>query len=273
MERSRIGFIGLGDIGLPMARRLFQQGLTVVSSANRRREPFDEHKPLDLIECNSVREVAEQVEVLLTIVIDEKQTDAVLHGNHGAFADLAADSIVLVMSTLSPGYCQGLAEEAGKIGIHVLDCPITGGVIAAANGTLGLLAGGEISALDRCRGALAPLGTIYHCGAVGKGQIAKLANNAVAFANCAALDEARSMAKAHGMDLPKLMQIISHGTGQSFMTDKWDFIVDNWSHLRPLGQKDVNLFIDAARTKGLTSKVIETMNSSSWTIQSDNRAT
>jgi len=59
----------------------------------------------------------------------------VLHGNNGAFAGLAADSIVLGMSTLSPGYCQGLAEEAGKIGIHVLDCPITGGVIAAANGT------------------------------------------------------------------------------------------------------------------------------------------
>ena len=81
-----------------------------------------------------------------------------------------------------------------------------------------------------------------------------------------------AVAAAYGMDMPTLMQIISHGTGQSFNSKNWDFIASHWSHLRPLGQKDVNLFIDAAKSKGMTSKVIETMNRDSWRISSDERA-
>ena len=272
MKRDHVGFIGLGDVGLPMARRLLQRGFAVVSCVNRRREPFDILKPEGLIEAPNARAVAAQVPILITIVVDDKQTDAVLRGENGAFGGLATDSIVLVMSTLSPAYCQGLAEAALNKGIHVLDCPITGGNIGAANGTLGLLAGGEGAILDRCRDVLAPLGTVYHCGGVGMGQVAKLANNAASFANLAVLEEVRRMAVAYGMDMPTLMQIISHGTGQSFNSKNWDFIASHWSHLRPLGQKDVNLFIDAAKSKGMTSKVIETMNRDSWSISSDERA-
>jgi 3-hydroxyisobutyrate dehydrogenase-like beta-hydroxyacid dehydrogenase len=145
------------------------------------------------------------------------------------------------MSTLSPAYCRDLAAGAATRGVTVLDCPVTGGNIAAAKGTLGLLVGGDDAALIRCRDTFAPLGKIYQCGSIGRGQIAKLANNAIAYTSAAAVDEARVMARAYGMDLGTLMQVIGHGTGQCFGAAKWDYVATEWSHLRPLGKKDVGL--------------------------------
>ena len=141
-----------------------------------------------------------------------------------------------------------------------------------AKGTLGLLVGGDNAALDRCREAFAPLGKIYHCGSIGMGQIAKLANNAIGFTTAAVVDEARVMARAYGMDLGTLMQVIHHGTGQSFIADKWDYVATEWSHWRPLGKKDVELFVEMAKAMGLDPRVIETMFSQDWRIKSDDRA-
>ena len=80
------------------------------------------------------------------------------------------------------------------------------------------------------------------------------------------------MAQTYGIDMSTLMQVIGHGTGQSFVADKWDYVATEWSHLRPLGRKDVGLFVDVARAKGITSKVIETMFSQDWQLKSDERA-
>jgi len=239
---------------------------------NRRRESIEALKREGLAEKPDPRSVAAEVDILLSIVVDDKQTDAVLRGPRGAFQALRSGSIVALMSTLSPAYCQGLAKEAASCGVTVLDCPVTGGNIAAAKGTLGLLVGGDPAALERCRQAFAPLGKTCHCGSVGMGQIAKLANNAIAFATVSAVDEARVMAHAYGMNLGTLMQILGHGTGQSFITDKWDYVATEWSHVQPLGRKDVSLFMEAAKAKGLTFNVIETMFAGSWRINSDERA-
>src|SRR5262249_20713440 len=149
---------------------------------------------------------------------------------------LRPGSIVAIMSTLSPTYCQGLAAEAASFGVTVLDCPVTGGNIAAAKGTLGLLVGGDKAALNRCRDTFAPLCKIYPSGRIGMCQIVKLTNNVIAYTTAAAVDEARVMANAYGMDLGTLMQVIGHGTGQCFVADKWDYVATEWSHLRPLGK-------------------------------------
>lgn len=134
MASKKIGFIGLGDMGLPMARRLLQHGLTVFSCANRRREPIEVLKLAGLVERSDPRAVAAEVDVLLTIVLDEKQTDTVLRGMQGALQALKSGSILIVMSTLAPSYCQGLVPEASARGIAVLDCPVTGGNIGASEG-------------------------------------------------------------------------------------------------------------------------------------------
>lgn len=268
MASKKIGFIGLGDMGLPMARRLLEHGLTVFSCANRRREPIEVLKLAGLVERPDPRAVAADVDILLTIVLDEKQTDTVLRGKQGALLALKSGSILIVMSTLAPSYCQGLVAEAKARDIAVLDCPVTGGNIGASKGTLGLLVGGDTAALDQCREILAPLGTVYFCGGHGMGQIAKLANNAIAYTSLAAVDEARTMAQTYGMNMEVLMQIIGHGTGQCFVADKWDYVATEWSHLRSLGRRDVSLFVDAAKSKGLAPKVIETRFEGDWAIKS-----
>lgn len=272
MKKERIGVIGLGDMGLPIARRLLQHGFGVVSCANRRREPIEALKIEGLVEKPDPRSVAEEVDILLTIVVDDKQTDTVLRGPVGAFQTLKPGSVVVLLSTLSPTYCQELAADATSRDLAVLDCPVTGGTIAAENGTLGLLVGGDPIALERCRDAFAPVGEVYYCGNVGMGQIAKLANNAILFATIAAVDEARAMAQTYGMNMGTLMQIFGHGSAQSFVADKWDFVATEWSHIRPLGRKDVGLFIEAAKAKDLTSEVIEKMFVADLEIKSDERA-
>ena len=100
------------------------------------------------------------------------------------------------------------------------------------------------------------------------GQIAKLANNAIAYTSLAAVDEARTMAQTYGMNMEVLMQIIGHGTGQCFVADKWDYVATEWSHLRSLGKRDVSLFVDAAKSKGFAPKVIETRFEGDWAIKS-----
>ena len=92
------------------------------------------------------------------------------------------------------------------------------------------------------------------------------------YTSAAAVDEARVMACAYGMDLDTLMQVIGHGTRQCFVADKWDYVATDWSHLRPLGKKDVGHFVEVTKAKGLDLQVIETMFSQDWRIKSDERA-
>ena len=272
MISKRIGVIGLGDMGLPMARRLLHRGFTVVSCAHRRREAIEALAKEGLIEKPDPSSVAGEVELLLSIVVDEKQTDAVLRGPQGALAGLSRGSIVVIMSTVSPNYCLRIAEEAAQRGIAVLDCPITGGNAAAAQGTLGLIVGGSATELERCRDILSIFGTTYHCGDVGMGQVAKLANNAVAFATVAVVDEARTMAAAYGLDLGVLMQILGKGTAQSFIADKWDYVATHWAHLQPLGRKDINLFLQAANARDIATHLVGKVHESDLIINSDKRA-
>jgi 2-hydroxy-3-oxopropionate reductase len=181
MAAQNIGFIGLGDMGFPMARRLLKHGFPVYSCAHRRREAIDSLKSEGLVEKANPFEVAEQADVIISIVLNEAQNDAVLRGETGALGGMKPGSILIVMSTVAPEYCIKLAEEASAHDVTVLDCPVSGGNMGAEKGTLALILGGETDTMERCRSLLEVMGTIYHCGDVGMGQVAKLANNAIAF--------------------------------------------------------------------------------------------
>jgi 3-hydroxyisobutyrate dehydrogenase-like beta-hydroxyacid dehydrogenase len=140
---ERVGFIGLGDIGTPMAGRILEGGYRVASCAHRRREAIEMLKASGLVEAPNPYEVARQSEILITMVVDEAQTDAVLKGKDGGLAGLVPGSTVVVMSTVSPDYCKALAVEAADAGIDVLDCPVSGGRPRAAEGSLALICGGD----------------------------------------------------------------------------------------------------------------------------------
>lgn len=254
---KQVGFIGLGDIGKPMASCVLASGFHVSSSANRRREAIDSLKEQGLVELANPREVAKSSNVLISMVVDEMQNDAILRGDHGALAGLEDGSVIVVMSTVSPEYCQKLAQEAAEVGVNVLDCPVSGGRDRAAKGALSLICGGDPAVVERCRPILETMGTIYHCGEIGMGQIVKLANNALVGSQFQLVKEVRALSSAYGMDLDELMGILKSSSGTSFVVENWEYLEGDWAHFRPMVKKDLDLSIEAAKTRNVDMPLVE----------------
>ena len=253
---ERIGFIGLGAMGRPMVNCLLRAGHSVGSFVHRRREAMEALKAKGLIEVSGTSELAKQTDIVMSIVVDEAQSDAVFRGGHGILEHLKPGSVIMLMSTISPEYCQQLAYEAREKHIQVLDCPVSGGTERAARGELSLICGGETETVERCRPTLEAMGHVHHCGAIGMGQIVKLANQALITSTFRLVSEARAMAEAHGMDLEQLMTVLRQATGNSFVVENWDLLSGQWAHLAPLASKDLNLFVAAAQKKDVNSTLI-----------------
>ena len=144
---KRIAFIGLGAMGEPMAQRLIDAGFTVTSCANRSREAIERLVAKGLIECESAAEAAKDADVFISIVFDEAQNDQVLRGESGALGVLNPGSTIVLMSTISPSYCQDVAKEAAERGINVLDCPVSGRVELRIYNILGVQVYNELDQL------------------------------------------------------------------------------------------------------------------------------
>ena len=254
---NRVGFIGLGDIGTPMARRILEAGFQVCSSAHRRRNAIESLKASGLVEVDSPYDVAKQSDLVATMVVDEAQTDTVLRGPEGALAGLASGSVVIIMSTVSPEYCKSLAAESAETGIDILDCPVAGGRPRAERGALALICGGDSKVLERCRPILETMGTIFHCGPIGMGQVVKLANNGLVASQFQLVQEVRAMAEAYEMDLNALMKIIGQSTGTSFVVENWEFLETNWRHMGRMAKKDIDLCLAAAKAKNVSMPLVE----------------
>ena len=221
MTVTTVGFIGLGAMGEPMAANLLGAGLDVVSCANRSREAIERLAAEGLREVDSPAAVGAEADVVMTVVWDETQNDRVLRGPQGAIASMAPGGVVIVMSTVSPDYCKQLAAEAAASEIAVLDCPVSGMVGGAVDGTLTLMIGGEAADIERCRPVLEPMGTVSHCGPIGTGQVMKLGNNAMAIGTFGLLMEVRDMVAAQGMDLETFMEFLNRSTGRSQVSESW----------------------------------------------------
>ena len=248
MTGLKIGFIGLGETGKPMAGRILDGGHTVISCANRRRAAIEELATKGLIEVENPGEVGAQADVVISIVTDDTQTDAVLRGAEGAMAAMSADDILIVMSTHTPGYIRELGKEAADLGIVLLDCPVSGGAMGAEQGTLALLTGGSKDAVEKCRAALECMGHIIYLGDVGMAQVAKLANNAIAFTHSALIMEMQDFVKSQGMDAEAFMEVLNTSTGKSFVSENWGVFhqPDIWPHMVDLIVKDLAQAVVAA---------------------------
>lgn len=250
-----IGFIGLGDMGEPMAGRLLDAGYAVLSSINRSKAALDRLKPRGIVEKANPRAVAAECDILISIVVDQEQTERLLRGPDGALAALRQGGAIILMSTLSPAYCQALAAEVK--GIDIIDCPVSGGPMGAAKGSLALIAGGASSAIERCRPVLETMGTVFACGAVGMGMVAKLANNAVGLMTVPLVREARAMAAAYGMDLDTLMAVMRAGTANSFIVQSWSWVEAYQEKGMPVALKDLRLFQEAAGLRGAPTPMLD----------------
>jgi 3-hydroxyisobutyrate dehydrogenase-like beta-hydroxyacid dehydrogenase len=247
-----------------MAGHLLRNDFSVVSCANRNREAIEALKLDGLREVDNPRMVGEQADILMSVVVDEVQTEAVLRGDNGALVAMRPGSVVVLMSTLSPAYCQELARMANQRNVEVLDCPISGGPMGAEAGTLALIIGGPDHALEYCRDALQTMGTVYPCGGVGMGMVAKLANNAVSIGTAGLLSEVRTMAKGYGLNLTNLMEVICNGTGNSFVAQNWDALIPTWPHLAPILTKDMGLCQEAGQEIEVELPMVEAWLQTDW---------
>ncbi|HUF83126.1 MAG TPA: NAD(P)-dependent oxidoreductase [Acidimicrobiia bacterium] len=206
----KVGFIGLGAMGLPMTRNLVDAGHDVIV-ASRSRGPIEAAVKSGATEGDGPRGVVEASEVTILCVPNSPDVVEVVDA---ALPALTEAKIVVDCSTIDPEVERAQHERVAAAGARYLEAPVSGGPIGAENGTLTLMVGGDAAVLDAARPALDPFaGLIVHIGAPGMGQVVKLCNNLIFAAQMLATAEATTMAAKAGVDLKKLSEVLEHSSG------------------------------------------------------------
>jgi 2-hydroxymethylglutarate dehydrogenase len=246
----RAGFIGIGRMGAPMARRLAGGGFAV-KAYDVDPEARDRLAGSGVDLADQPAAVADGAGFVLCSLPTPQITEHVLVLG-GVLDALAPGSTVVDLGTGDPGTARRLAEAAAGRGVAFLDAPVSRGVAAAENGTLAMLVGGEADALEVARPLLATLATdIVHVGSVGAGQVTKLCNNMLAAINAAALGEVLVAGVKAGVELDPLTRAISASSGSSYVLDAYLpsglFTAERPSKFAlALMRKDIGLFLAAA---------------------------
>jgi 2-hydroxy-3-oxopropionate reductase len=213
----RIGFIGLGTMGRPMVRNLLKAGFPV-TVCGRRKLIVDEFIREGASSAGSPREVAQASDVVITMLPDSPDVREVVIGENGILSGAKPGMIVIDMSTISPSVTREIAETASKQGVEYLDAPVSGGEPGAAAGTLSIMVGGKPEVSEKCMPILQALGkNIVHMGGVGMGQAAKLCNQVICVLNIEAVCEGLILGAKSGLDLEKLLSVVSNGAAASWM--------------------------------------------------------
>ena len=208
---KRVGFIGLGIMGRPMAKNILTRGFPLAVH-NRSSAAVEELANLGARACRSSREVAEYAEVILTCLPDSPDVEQVILGPNGVLEGARPGSIIADMSTISPEVSKRLAEEAAKKGVQMLDAPVSGGDKGAIAGTLSIMVGGEQEAFDQCLEIFQAMGrTIVHVGKIGAGGYTKLANQIMVALQLEAMAEGLVLGAKAGVDPALMVQAIGAG--------------------------------------------------------------
>jgi 3-hydroxyisobutyrate dehydrogenase len=206
----RIGFIGLGAMGLPMTRNLLAAGHDV-SVASRSRPPVEAALDLGAHDGGSPAGVAAHGDVVVLCVPNSPDVEAVVDAMVPA---LAPGKIVVDCSTIDPDVERAQHRVVAATGAAYLDAPVSGGTAGAEAGTLTLMVGGDAATLERARPAVDPFaGLVVHVGDAGMGQVVKLCNNLIYAAQMTAVAEAAALALRSGVDMAKLYEVVTHSSG------------------------------------------------------------
>ena len=228
-----IGFIGLGNIGRPMACQLMKLGeeLWVYDVAPA---AVAELATRGARAGTGVRDLATRCRIIGVCVRDEPEVSGVLYGDDGLLAHARPDAIIAVHSTVNQAAILEWAARAHERGIHLLDAPITGGAAGAEAATLTYMVGGTSELVERCRPLFLTSGQkIIHAGPVGTGILLKLCNNLMTYAAFAAADEAARLARAGGLDCGLLAEV---GRSNGVMTPQMQAFLANRSQLAAAGK-------------------------------------
>jgi 3-hydroxyisobutyrate dehydrogenase-like beta-hydroxyacid dehydrogenase len=258
-EQAKLGYIGLGNMGAPMAKRLIDWpgGVTVFDVRAEAMTPLAE---AGATLADSVADVATADIISVTVLNDEQVREVV--------GELAANAkpgtVIAIHSTISPDTAVELAAELKPQGIHVVDAPVSGGGGAAEKGELATMVGAEREVYERIKPAFKQWASmVVHAGEPGAGTRMKLARNMLTFTSYAAACEAMKLAEVSGLDLQALGRVVRHtdaltgGPGAIMVREDMktlqpdDWLYDAFTHTRGLGEKDLNLALALGESNGV----------------------
>lgn len=247
-----LGFIGLGAMGKPMAKR-FLGGEHKLSVFDVTSEARAELAAGGAVDCSSPKDVAGRADIVFMSLPNSAIVTKVVTGEDGILTGLRKGAVVIDLSSVDPATSRTLAGAVEAAGGDYVDAPVSGGVSGAAAGTLTIMAGASLAVFEKCVPVLSLLGKkILHVGEVGAGDAVKIVNNLLLGANMAALAEALVLGRKLGLDSSVMYDVISQGSGKSYVVDAkmQNFIMKG--NFQPgfaitLQAKDLGLALDAAR--------------------------
>ena len=265
---TTIGFIGLGIMGAPMAGHLVDGGHQVITRTHRSPVP-DDLAAKGVEALNSYKDVAERADVIILIVPDTPEVEAVLFGENGIAAGLSDGKMVIDMSSISPVATKSFAEKINALGCEYVDAPVSGGDVGAKAATLTIMVGASETGFARAKPLFDLMGkNITHVGPNGAGQTTKVANQIIVALNIEAVAEALLFASKAGADPAKVREALMGGFASSKVLEihaerMINRTFDPGFRVR-LHQKDLNLALQNARELGIslpnTATVQELLN-------------
>ena len=254
-----VGFIGLGNIGKPMAINLAMAGFDLMVY-DLRAEPMRELTALGAKAARSADEIGAHGEIIEVVVVDDAQVEAALLGEGGVFSGAKRGSIIAIHSTVHPRTVRKLAEQAAAKGLTLIDAEVSGGERGAIAKSLCYMVGGDKAAFEKCRPIFATSGAnIFHLGDLGAGAITKLAHNLIVYVNMLAASEGMRLAEKAGVDLKSMEQVVHAGAAQSRVADHWsqqsnlkDAYTSGPRGLMELIHKDLRLALELGHDLGLS---------------------
>ena len=256
---TTIGFIGIGIMGKPMARNLMKAGYQLVVY-NRTPGPTNELVAEGARAASNPRAVAEQSDIVITMLPDSPQVQEVMTGEHGLLAGARAGTLVIDMSTISPVVTQQLAQAAQVRGVRMLDAPVSGGDVGAQQGTLSIMVGGGDEDFEQAKPLFEVLGkTIMHVGGTGAGQVVKACNQIVVALTIEAVSEALVLGSKAGVDPSVILRVLSGGLAANRVMEVRgpNFLQHNFQpgFKIALHHKDLGIALAAGREYGVSLPV------------------
>ncbi len=276
MRKKEIGFIGLGEMGKPMAEHLLNAGfnVTVCDLVKERVEALAKAgaRPARLPEQLAASDV------IFIMVPGNRETEQVLFGQNGVWQELKPGAIIIITNTIDPVFYKTLGPKAKEAGVGVLDAPVSGSRLGAEAGTLTFMVGGDEDLFKKCIPVFKAMGkNFFYQGDLGTGQIVKFVNNALLYINWVGAAEAITFGLKCGLKPDRIMEVVATGTGNSWALQHLEFLssLDRKSSKKTMGQ-----LLEIAKREGVympTLGVVSQVLFSSWPqykkpIDSDTRA-
>ena len=253
--KLKLGFVGLGIMGAPMAGQLIKAGHQVF--VYTRSKVATEIAQSSAVQCASAAEVAQKADIIITMVPDTPDVDLVLFGENGIASGLSKGKIVVDMSSISPIATKEFAKKINVLGCDYLDAPVSGGEVGAKNATLSIMVGGDENVFESIKPIFELMGkNINLVGGNGDGQTAKVANQIIVALNIEAVAEALLFASKAGADPVKVRQALMGGfAGSKILEVHGERMVKRTfdpGFRIELHQKDLNLALNSARALGVS---------------------